>query len=140
MAKTTKKTVEPKEVKNEVIETTEDTKPIEATDVEKIVESINTVNVELPSNEEAIKNITDKITEALQPITEIANEMASTNELTQKINNEITKDPQKAEEFIKNEIKKVEETKTKLDKIIKNTPTPNSTRVNNWWNGMGYDM
>lgn len=138
MAKKTTKVVAPEVIENEA------TEKIEATevkiDVEKTIESINSVNIEIPSNEDAINELSKSITEAVKPIEEIANTINEISNTSAKLNAEITKDPQKAQVFVENEIKKAEEAKSKIEKIIGETKTRRISNMTNWWNGMGYDF
>lgn len=138
MAKKSTKTVAPEIVEKKATETIEATEV--KIDVEKTMESINAVDVELPSNEEAIKELTESIVEAIKPVDEIAKAVTEINNVSVKLNAEITKDPQKAQAFIENEIKKAEEAKSKIEKIINETKVNRMSNMTNWWNGMGYDL
>lgn len=135
-----------KVVKTAVTETPESEvkNTIEATDikvnVEEVINQLKDVNIELPSRKEAIEEMTNNVIESIKPLKEITDSINEINEASVKLNEEIANNPQKAENFIKNEIKKAEEIKDKIDKIINNTKKVQTHNVNNWWNGMGYDF
>ena len=122
-----KKTVveETPKVEENVIEATEVN-----VDVDALSKSIESVDTTLPSNEEAIKEIEEKVSEMLEG--------------QEAFNDAIAQNPENAEAIINNELKKAEVLKSEVEKIIKTTDAKPKKKIisnmTNWWNGMGYDF
>ena len=121
---------------------------IEATevkvDVDALSKSIESVDTTLPSNEEAIKEIEEKIQEELKPLQDLQSKVSEMLDGQEAFNNAIAQNPENAEAIINNELKKAEVLKSEVEKIIKATDTKSKKKtisnMTNWWNGMGYDF
>ena len=121
---------------------------IEATevkvDVDALSKSIESVDTTLPSNEEAIKEIEEKIQEELKPLQDLQSKVSEMLDGQEAFNNAIVQNPENAEAIINNELKKAEVLKSEVEKIIKTTDTKSKKKIisnmTNWWNGMGYDF
>ena len=121
---------------------------IEATevkvDVDALSKSIESVDTTLPSNEEAIKEIEEKIQEELKPLQDLQSKVSEMLDGQEAFNNAIAQNPENAEAIINNELKKAEVLKSEVEKIIKATDTKSKKKIisnmTNWWNGMGYDF
>ena len=121
---------------------------IEATevkvDVDALSKSIESVDTTLPSNEEAIKEIEEKIQEELKPLQGLQSIVSEMLDGQEAFNNAIAQNPENAEAIINNELKKAEVLKSEVEKIIKATDTKSKKKtisnMTNWWNGMGYDF
>ena len=106
-------------------------------DIKKIEESINNVEVDIPSNtEEKINILVDETEKVLEPIAELSSKIG---ELETALDEKLSSaEPEEVETIIKEEIKKTEELKKKVEKINNKNFSPK--QMTNWWNGMGYDM
>lgn len=121
---------------------------IEATevkvDVDALSKSIESVDTTLPSNEEAIKEIEEKIQEELKPLQDLQSKVSEMLDGQEAFNDAIAQNPENAEAIINNELKKAEVLKSEVEKIIKTTDTKSKKKtisnMTNWWNGMGYDF
>ena len=121
---------------------------IEATEVKVAVDalskSIESVDTTLPSNEEAIKEIEEKIQEELKPLQDLQSKVSEMLDGQEAFNDAIAQNPENAEAIINNELKKAEVLKSEVEKIIKTTDTKSKKKIisnmTNWWNGMGYDF
>lgn len=121
---------------------------IEATevnvDVDALSKSIESVDTTLPSNEEAIKEIEEKIQEELKPLQDLQSKVSEMLDGQEAFNDAIAQNPENAETIINNELKKAEVLKSEVEKIIKTTDTKSKKKtisnMTNWWNGMGYDF
>lgn len=121
---------------------------IEATevkvDVDALSKSIESVDTTLPSNEEAIKEIEEKIQEELKPLQDLQSKVSEMLDGQETFNNAIAQNPENAEAIINNELKKAEVLKSEVEKIIKATDAKSKKKIisnmTNWWNGMGYDF
>ena len=132
---------------NEQVEQIENSpNKIDATDntasLEDIKNSISEVDVTIESDvEENINAMATQITEMLEPLKKISEDISSINK-TEEFNKILsTSTPEEAKAYISNEIKNTEELINKVEKI-KNDIT-SKTKINsmtNWWNGMGYDF
>ena len=111
--------------------------------IDNIVESISNVNTNIETDTK-IEEIADKIKEELKPIQEIAEKINEISTAESNFNQSISKNPEMAEQLVKEEIQKAEQIKTELDKIINSTNVKTNKKVisnmTNWWNGMGYDF
>lgn len=147
MAKKTVKKMPTEAKMNEQVEQIENSpNKIDATDntasLEDIKNSINEVDVTIESDvEENINAMATQITEMLEPLKKISEDISSINK-TEEFNKILsTSTPEEAKAYISNEIKNTEELINKVEKI-KNDIT-SKTKINsmtNWWNGMGYDF
>lgn len=123
-------------------------KVIEATevnvDVDALSKSIESVDTTLPSNEEAIKEIEEKIQEELKPLQDLQSKVSEMLDGQEAFNDAIAQNPENAETIINNELKKAEVLKSEVEKIIKTTDAKSKKKIisnmTNWWNGMGYDF
>ena len=123
-------------------------KVIEATevnvDVDALSKSIESVDTTLPSNEEAIKEIEEKIQEELKPLQDLQSKVSEMLDGQEAFNDAIVQNPENAETIINNELKKAEVLKSEVEKIIKTTDAKSKKKIisnmTNWWNGMGYDF
>lgn len=121
---------------------------IEATevkvDVDALSKSIESVDTTLPSNEEAIKEIEEKIQEELKPLQDLQSKVSEMLDGQETFNDAIAQNPENAESIINNELKKAEVLKSEVEKIIKTTDAKSKKKIisnmTNWWNGMGYDF
>ena len=121
---------------------------IEATevnvDVDALSKSIESVDTTLPSNEEAIKEIEEKIQEELKPLQDLQSKVSEMLDGQEAFNDAIAQNPENAESIINNELKKAEVLKSEVEKIIKATDAKSKKKtisnMTNWWNGMGYDF
>ena len=121
---------------------------IEATevkvDVDALSKSIESVDTTLPSNEEAIKEIEEKIQEELKPLQDLQSKVSEMLDGQEAFNDAIAQNPENAEAIINNELKKAEVLKSEVEKIIKATDAKPKKKIisnmTNWWNGMGYDF
>lgn len=121
---------------------------IEATevkvDVDALSKSIESVDTTLPSNEEAIKEIEEKIQEELKPLQDLQSKVSEMLDGQEAFNTAIAQNPENAEAIINNELKKAEVLKSEVEKIIKTTDAKSKKKIisnmTNWWNGMGYDF
>ena len=121
---------------------------IEATevkvDVDALSKSIESVDTTLPSNEDTIKEIEEKIQEELKPLQDLQSKVSEMLDGQEAFNNAIAQNPENAEAIINNELKKAEVLKSEVEKIIKTTDTKSKKKIisnmTNWWNGMGYDF
>ena len=136
-----KKTVveETPKVEENVIEATEVN-----VDVDALSKSIESVDTTLPSNEEAIKEIEEKIQEELKPLQDLQSKVSEMLDGQEAFNDAIAQNPENAETIINNELKKAEVLKSEVEKIIKTTDAKSKKKIisnmTNWWNGMGYDF
>lgn len=136
-----KKTVveETPKVEENVIEATEVN-----VDVDALSKSIESVDTTLPSNEEAIKEIEEKIQEELKPLQDLQSKVSEMLDGQEAFNDAIAQNPENAEAIINNELKKAEVLKSEVEKIIKTTDAKSKKKIisnmTNWWNGMGYDF
>ena len=136
-----KKTVveETPKVEENVIEATEVN-----VDVDALSKSIESVDTTLPSNEEAIKKIEEKIQEELKPLQDLQSKVSEMLDGQEAFNDAIAQNPENAEAIINNELKKAEVLKSEVEKIIKATDAKSKKKtisnMTNWWNGMGYDF
>ena len=136
-----KKTIvkEPPTVEENVIQATE-----VKVDVDALSKSIESVDTTLPSNEEAIKEIEEKIQEELKPLQDLQSKVSEMLDGQEAFNNAIVQNPENAEAIINNELKKAEVLKSEVEKIIKTTDAKSKKKIisnmTNWWNGMGYDF
>lgn len=147
MAKKTVKKMPTEAKMNEQVEQIENSpNKIDATDntasLEDIKNSISEVDVTIESDvEENINAMATQITEMLEPLKKISEDISSINK-TEEFNKILsTSTPEVAKAYISNEIKNTEELINKVEKI-KNDIT-SKTKINsmtNWWNGMGYDF
>lgn len=147
MAKKTVKKMPTEAKMNEQVEQIENSpNKIDATDntasLEDIKNSISEVDVTIESDvEENINAMATQITEMLEPLKKISEDISSINK-TEEFNKILsTSTPEEAKAYISNEIKNTEELINKVEKI-KNDIT-SKTKINsmtNWWNGMGYDF
>ena len=129
------KTVETVEIEKKEIESTE----IEAT-ISEIEETMNSVSAEIITGE-SLLDVEKTTEEVLTPLITIQEKMNDLDISAEKINEQLTNSPkEEIEEFIKEEIKKVESIKKDIDKLNKKCNTFSSSQMTNWWNGMGYDM
>lgn len=101
--------------------------------VEEINESVKNADINISTND-GIKEIEKKIDDILTPLNDLTNEIAAVGE----ISNDIQNNPDAAKEYIEEAIKKAENVKAKINKVLSNAET--NTSVTNWWNGMGYDI
>ena len=101
--------------------------------VEEINESVKNADINISTND-GIKEIEKKIDDILTPLNDLTNEIAAVGE----ISNDIQNNPDAAKEYIEEAIKKAENVKAKINKVLSNAET--NTNVTNWWNGMGYDI
>ena len=126
-------------VEENVIEATEVT-----VDVEALSESIESVDIGVPCNEETIKEIEEKIQEELKPLQDLQGKVSEMLDGQEAFNNAIAQNPENAEAIINNELKKAEVLKEEVEKIIKATDAKSKKKtisnMTNWWNGMGYDF
>ena len=135
-----KKTVveETPKVEENVIEATEVN-----VDVDALSKSIESVDTTLPSNEEAIKEIEEKIQEELKPLQDLQSKVSEMLDGQEAFNDAIAQNPENAEAIINNELKKAEVLKSEVEKIIKTTDAKPKKKIiskmTKWWNGMGYD-
>ena len=147
MAKKTVKKMPTEAKMNEQVEQIENSpNKIDATDntasLEDIKNSISEVDVTIESDvEENINAMATQITEMLEPLKKISEDISSINK-TEEFNKILsTSTPEEAKAYISNKIKNTEELINKVEKI-KNDIT-SKTKINsmtNWWNGMGYDF
>lgn len=104
--------------------------------IEEIKNSIENVNLEIPTNETLI-DIEKKIEDSLTPIIEITNDINALGQIDEELNKEISESPEATKEYIKESIKKSEEIKNKINNALSKTEV--NSNMTNWWNGMGYD-
>lgn len=108
------------------------------TSVEAMIDSINSVDVELKSDsEERIQEMVEEFSNALEPIRNISSEISSltnTGNFNEKVSNA---NPHELESIIQKEIDNTKELIKKVEEIKRKNTT---TSVTNWWNGMGYDF
>ena len=139
MAKKKTTVKEPPTVEENVIEATEVN-----VDVDALSKSIESVDTTLPSNEDTIKEIEEKIQEELKPLQNLQSKVSEMLDGQEAFNNAIAQNPENAEAIINNELKKAEVLKSEVEKIIKATDTKSEKKtisnMTNWWNGMGYDF
>jgi chromosome segregation ATPase len=131
-------------VSPEIIE--ENAEKIEITDInlniDEVKESIESVETIIESNvEDEIKELSQKIEEQIKPIAEIEEKLGNLGDKQQELNKVLSEDPSKAQKYLENEIKKAEELKNAVEKIIStnSTRTMSKSSMINWWNGTGYD-
>lgn len=147
MAKKTVKKMPTEAKMNEQVEQIENSpNKIDATDntasLEDIKNSISEVDVTIESDvEENINAMATQITEMLEPLKKISEDISSINK-TEEFNKILsTSTPEEAKAYISNEIKNTEELINKVEKIKDDITS--KTKINsmtNWWNGMGYDF
>ena len=104
--------------------------------IEEIKNSIENVNLEIPTNETLI-DIEKKIEDSLTPIIEITNDINALGQIDEELNKEISESSEATKEYIKESIKKSEEIKNKINNALSKTEV--NSNMTNWWNGMGYD-
>ena len=98
------------------------------------IESINTeIDLEPIENE-----IEKKMQEAMEPITEITEQINDLNASQEKLNDKIKQEPERAKEIIEEEIAKAKELQKKT--IQKINSANNRRDVTSWWNGIGFSM
>lgn len=147
MAKKTVKKMPTEAKMNEQVEQIENSpNKIDATDntasLEDIKNSISEVDVTIESDvEENINAMATQITEMLEPLKKISEEISGINK-TEEFNKILsTSTPEEAKAYISNEIKNTEELINKVEKIKNNiTSKTKNISMTNWWNGMGYDF
>ena len=147
MAKKTVKKMPTEAKMNEQVEQIENSpNKIDATDntasLEDIKNSISEVDLNIESDvEENINAMATQITEMLEPLKKISEDISSINK-TEEFNKILsTSTPEEAKAYISNEIKNTEELINKVEKIKDDITS--KTKINsmtNWWNGMGYDF
>ena len=134
--------------KKTVVESTpvDETNVIDASeakvDIEALAEYIKNVDTTIPSNEESLKEIENKIIEEIKPIQNLQEKVSEMVENQEEFNKIISENPENAETIINNEIKKVEALKREVEKLINSTPIKSKkiSNMTSWWNGMGYDF
>ena len=121
-----KKTVveETPKVEENVIEATEVN-----VDVDALSKSIESVDTTLPSNEEAIKEIEEKIQEELKPLQDLQSKVSEMLDGQEAFNDAIAQNPENAEAIINNELKKAEVLKSEVEKIIKTSAVIDRTSL-----------
>lgn len=147
MAKKTVKKMPTEAKMNEQVEQIENSpNKIDATDntasLEDIKNSISEVDVTIESDvEENINAMATQITEMLEPLKKISEDISSINK-TEEFNKILsTSTPEEAKAYISNEIKNTEELINKVEKIKDDiTSKTKIISMTNWWNGMGYDF
>ena len=147
MAKKTVKKMPTEAKMNEQVEQIENSpNKIDATDntasLEDIKNSISEVDVTIESDvEENINAMATQITEMLEPLNKISEDISSINK-TEEFNKILsTSTPEEAKAYISNEIKNTEELINKVEKIKDDiTSKTKIISMTNWWNGMGYDF
>jgi gamma-glutamyl:cysteine ligase YbdK (ATP-grasp superfamily) len=147
MAKKTVKKMPTEAKMNEQVEQIENSpNKIDATDntasLEDIKNSISEVDVTIESDvEENINAMATQITEMLEPLKKISEDISSINK-TEEFNKILsTSTPEEAKAYISNEIKNTEELINKVEKIKDDiTSKTRIISMTNWWNGMGYDF
>lgn len=125
-----------KNVEKENATKTVDTNPVLT--VEEIKENIESADVSLPTNENTMDAVQEKVAEMMAPIIEINEKIENISKTSDELNEIINESPEVAQEIIKAELEKVEEVKKEITKTI-NKLNSNS-EVTSWWNGMGYDF
>lgn len=147
MAKKTVKKMPTEAKMNEQVEQIENSpNKIDATDntasLEDIKNSISEVDVTIESDvEENINAMATQITEMLEPLKKISEDISNINK-TEEFNKILsTSTPEEAKAYISNEIKNTEELINKVEKIKDDiTSKTKIISMTNWWNGMGYDF
>lgn len=147
MAKKTVKKMPTEAKMNEQVEQIENSpNKIDATDntasLEDIKNSISEVDVTIESDvEENINAMATQITEMLEPLKKISEDISNINK-TEEFNKILsTSTPEEAKAYISNEIKNTEELINKVEKIKDDiTSKTRIISMTNWWNGMGYDF
>lgn len=113
-------------------------------DVNTIIENMEKVDISLPSNDEKIAELENKIKETIQPVAVLKEKIEEATNSQNDFIESISKNSQNTEnmeKLIDDEIKKAEMLKSEVEKIIKTTNNSiKSTNITNWWNGMGYDL
>jgi uncharacterized coiled-coil protein SlyX len=124
-------------VSPEIIE--ENAEKIEITDInlniDEVKESIESVETIIESNvEDEIKELSQKIEEQIKPIAEIEEKLGNLGDKQQELNKVLSEDPSKAQKYLENEIKKAEELKNAVEKIIStnSTRTMSKSSMINW--------
>lgn len=125
-----------KNVEKENATKTVDTNPVLT--VEEIKENIESADVSLPTNENTMDAVQEKVAEMMAPVIEINEKIENISKTSDELNEIINESPEVAQEIIKAELEKVEEVKKEITKTI-NKLNSNS-EVTSWWNGMGYDF
>lgn len=103
-----------------------------------VAEAIESVDTEIKGDEKKMEEIQSEIKEALKPIEELDEKIEEFKKEQELLQTKIEADPEKIEETIKSEIKKVEALKNDIEKKINNIPR--KPDVTSWWNGMNYDF
>lgn len=110
-------------------------------------EALNAIDTTIKIDDISKEKITKDMEEAIKPLTDIAKKIQEVNEAQTEFNKTLSENPNKAEELIQNEIKRVEAIKEKVEKIIKPADSTaeehrniRSSTMTSWWNGMGYDI
>lgn len=83
----------------------------------------------------------EEINEALAPIQELANKVNEITESQKTLEAELSKNSDDAVNLINKEIKKAEQMKQEVEKVL-NKPTTKSSmgHMTTWWNGSGFDI
>jgi DNA repair ATPase RecN len=134
---TTKKKTPNKTRRSKPVTTNEESGNI-VDEVKKQIESVNTeINIEYDN----LENITDEIKSALEPVNEVIEETDKISEKKKELESLMSKEPDKVNNFIQEELEKAEELKEKVQKIMS---SPNKTSFKGgfttWWNGSGLDF
>ena len=128
-----------------VVETVVETVEMESTEIKanisEIEETINNIDTEIKADIVDIEQLQKESETVLKPLAEINDKMSELDINAEKINEKLTSSSkEEIEEFIQEEIKKVENVKKDLEKITKKNNVKPSNSMTNWWNGMGYDI
>ena len=134
-----KEQTEPVDINEQIVELEEDiqvAKEPVAPDAEKLKEALDKVDVEI-KDDQSVDDAISKIEEAFEPLKEIDEEIKKIDDRNKSLQQEIIEHPENAEAAVKEEIKKAEELKAKIEKTISAKKPRNIT---SWWNGNGYDF
>lgn len=128
-----------------VVETVVNAVEMESTEIKanisEIEDTINNIDTEIKADIVDIEQLQKETETVLKPLAEINDKMSELNIDAEKINEKLTSSSkEEIEEFIQEEIKKVENVKKDLEKITKKNNIKPSNNMTNWWNGMGYDI
>ena len=105
-------------------------------DIEKSLNEVNT-EIKIESVENELEKTAEKTIEDLKETTSKIEEFEASKA---DFNKKIQEQPEKAQEIIKEEIKRVEKMKSETEKIINSTKKKPIIGVTSWWNGMGYNI
>lgn len=138
-----KKVTKSKNIEKEIIEkeNTNDAQDVSTIvpNLEEISKSIDNVDLDL-GTESVEKEINDKVEETVQILKETADKISNFEKSKEEFGKQLESNPEKAEELIKNEIKKTEALKASAEKKINSNKQVKHINITSWWNGMGYDM